>query len=435
MRSILMISLTALIAASGVAFALHRRAASSPTGVPHPCTIEVRGDGHFLNFLAKDVPVRHLAWAESEDFGVRYLQVATQNDHQFLYRIDAVAPPTRIELQRTEGLAEAFMRTASLHRVIRLLDGSILLHYVAEGLHADASLLSRVDPVSGRSIWHRRFPGNRSRFSITPQGATLLIHGTTPRFTCLRWVPSTQTAFEPTIEQVDPPEPALPVLDVLPLVDGNILISQGRMLYRGSRENGWQPLQTAPPSALHPRTSLGRITPSGSHVFWQPTPGTLYSLDPAVPSPATVPVELPVPSEPLDRFMLRLAGVDSEGRLWFDLQSPETIPTAQPLSMIPAESETGWKNESPTSGSEEELWKSHLARPLDRVYAWSQGSVQLRAITWSETIPLLGAPAELRATSLRLWPSQGIATTLEASPAWWIPLSSVLGKAPTPQPR
>lgn len=435
MRRILLISMTAVIAGSGLAVALRSRHSASPDAQAQPFRLEPCGEGHYLRLAAGEVPIRNLAWAESEDPGVRFLQMATQNDHQYLYRISVGAPPTRIELQRPEGLPETFLRTASLQRVLGLADGTLLLHFVSEGQQADASLISRVDPSTGRSLWHRRFPGNRSRSARTPKGSTLLLHGASPQLVCIRWMSSPASPFAPTIEQMDAPGGGIPLLDALPLMDGGLLACQGRTLHRWSRTNGWQVLYTAAAAAFYPSAGTARLAHVGHSVVWQPSPGSLYSVDPAAPSEAPVPVELPMPPEPLDRPLLRLAGSDAEGRLWFDLQRPEVLPSAEPPSRPEADSEVVWKADGLTSGMDPDALKGHLARPLDRVYAWVQGSPRLQTITWSEVLPTLGTPAELCGQGLRLHPAQGLAMTPEASPAWWTPLSTLLRKASAPQPR
>ncbi len=435
-KTFLLIAVTAL-GVSGIAVAVRLNQSAGSIHPLTPCTLEARGVGFLLTYRSGEIPIRNCSWAVSESPTLRYLHVITQNDHHFLYQVHESGTVQSSPILMPGDLPPSFIRTAVLKRTLPLPDGSLLLHLVSETQKERPSLLIRTASQSGAVLWYQRFPGTSSTISTGSGDKEWVLFGGSTALTHISGWNRGAALSAPAVRSIDPPAQAGEALDARALPDGSVIFSHTKGLSAWIPDRGWQEVLPTPvPVSTTPRT-LGALAYLGGRILWQPLPGTLYAVSRTAEAFSCIALDLPMTPQnlALDRSMLRLLGNDPEGALWFDLQAPPQIPQAPTAAPADGQEPTGWKDEQRQPAPDDEAWKAHLARPLDRIYWWAEGTSELKQLSWAEAQQALGQPLESRSTGLNLQPSQGIASSQEANPSWWVSLARLKRVQSAPQPK
>jgi len=184
----------------------------------------------------------------------------------------------------------------------------------------------------------------------------------------------------------------------------------------------------------------GALARAGSTLYWQPRPGQLDRLE---KDGSTAPIDLGKLAMPQghekDAALLRLAGADAKGRLWFTLATPDLTVAphpSQPATSVDPQSSAALQAMAAMNGSttspqaapalDPAAWMDYLKGGLDRVYVWDPATPGPRLVDWKARWAALGAPSDFPLPLARHLRPEGGALLLDLDTrAWWVPLDKL----------
>jgi hypothetical protein len=418
--------LTAGAAIAGLSWLARRQRVPAPVAGPAEpdlFTASPAGQGVLFRLQpAADQPLRSVRFLPALADGEVLAQVLTQTGDQLLGRFKDGRLAGTLRLQTPEDMPPAFFRFARLKDAAALGDGSLLLLY-GDGTGSDgAPWLMDVDGATQAVRWAVKAIG--SRIALEPGGRS-----------CLLWdsanLGRASWAKSPSFKALPLPD-GISVLDaVLPRPGGHMLLAHpgGIALLMGG---AWTLTPLPDPGELSFPGTSGVLAPSGDAVYWQPRPGQLSKVgaDGTITTVNLTQLVTPAGNE-RDLAMLRLAGSDSRGRLWFRLATPDfsvaphPVQADQPSAALQALAGSAASTPAPAP-FDPAPWMDYLKNGLDRVYVWDTRVATLELVDWKAKWPALGAPADFPLPLPRDLQPQGDALLLDLDTrAWWLPLDKL----------
>ncbi|HET6331557.1 MAG TPA: hypothetical protein VFF76_12280 [Holophagaceae bacterium] len=429
--------LTCIVAGAAVAglYSLARRdRASAPAQGPAEAalfTASPAGQGVLFRLQpASDQPLRAVRFLPALADGEVIAQVLTQTGDQLIGRFKDGQFAGTLRLQAPDGVPPAFFRFARLNAAAALDDGSLLLLYGDGTGGSGAPWLVDVDGATQAPRWAMKAAG--ARIALEPGGHS-----------CLLWDGTTLSRAswtrKPALMSLALPD-GVSVLDtVLPMPAGRTFLAHpgGLAIQAGG---AWALTPLPDPGELSFPGAAGVLAPRSDAVYWQPRPGQLSRIgaDGAITAINLAQLAPPAGHE-RDLAMLRLAGVDAHGRLWFRLATPDLSVAPHPTQTDPPSAAlqataamAGDAAVTPTSGTPTPApfnpapWMDYLKSGLDRAYVWDPKGSSLRLVDWKAEWPALGAPAGFPLPLPRDMQPQGGALLLGLDTrAWWLPLDKL----------
>ena len=386
-----------------------------------------QGSGDLLQLQpAADQPLRSVRFLPALKQGVVLTQVLTQTGDQMVGRFVAGTFEGTLRISLPEGVPGSFFRFARLQEASILQDGSLLLFYVDGTGSGDAAWLLDMDVESNSIRWTLKAAG--SHLAMEPSGQSCLLWGN-GMLSRASWTK------KPEFRPLDLPEGVTLMDAVLPMPDGVTLLAHpgGLAQFRGG---AWTLTPLPDPGPLAFPGAPGSLARVGTDAYWQPRPGQLTRI---VPDGSLAPIDLSTlslpPGHERDAAMLRLAGADAHGRLWFLMAtpdftiSPHPAEADQPSAALRATAAMAGKS-APTpepSPSDPTPWLDYLKGGLDRAYAWNPRDTAPRLVDWKTLWPSLGAPSDSSLPLPRnLQPAGGSLLIDMDTRAWWVPLDKIL---------
>jgi len=424
--------LTCIVAGAAVAglYALAKRdRAPAPTQGPAETalfTATPAGEGVLFRLQpASDQPLRAVRFLPALTDGEVIAQVLTQTGDQLIGRFKDGRFTGTLRLPTPEGVPPAFFRFARLSDAAALGDGSLLFLYGDGTGGSGAPWLVAMDGATQAPRWALKAAG--THIALEPGGHS-----------CLLWDGATLAraswSKKPALTALALPD-GISVLDaVLPMPGGRIFLAHPGGL--AIQANGAWALTPLPdPGELAFPGAAGVLAPGGDAVYWQPRPGQLSRIgtDGAVTAVDLDQLSVPAGHE-RDLALLRLAGADARGRLWFRLATPDFSVTPHPAqseqpsaALQAATALAGGAATAPAPPPFDAApWMDYLKGGLDRVYVWDPKGPTLRLVDWKAKWPALGAPADFPLPLPRDMQPQGGALLLDLDTrAWWLPLDKL----------
>lgn len=383
---------------------------------------------------AADQPLRSVRFLPALAGGEVLAQVLTQTGEQLLGQFKDGQFTGSLRLEIPEGAPAPFFRFARLLDAAVLEDGSFLLLYGDGAGGGSAPWLLSVDPAARATRWGLR--GSGARIALEPGGhACLLWDG--------RSLARATWGQKPALKPLALPGSVSVIDAVLPMPGGRILLAHPGGLAMG-KGGAWTLTPLPEPGDLAFPGAPGVLARSGESAYWQPRPGQLARIG---TDGVIAPVELSKLAAPggreRDLALLRLAGADARGALWFSLLTPDFTIAPHPAAAQPSgavqQPSAALQAAAAMAGSaalhpapdpapgpapfDPGPWMDYLKTGLDRVYAWNPSSSALRLVDWKARWPALGAPADLPLPLPRNLQPQGGALLEDLDTrAWWLPL-------------
>lgn len=369
-----------------------------------------------------DQPLRTVRFLPALADGGVLAQVLTQTGDQLIGRFKDGQFTGTIRPPVPDGMSPAFFRFARLQDAAALTDGSLLLLYGDGTGSGSPPWLMDVDAATQTARWALKVSG--TRIAMEPGGQS-----------CLLWDGHTLAraawSKKPSLTPIPLPE-GVAILDAaLAVPGGRILLAHPGGL--AVQANGdWTLTPLPDPGDLAFPGAPGALAPSSNAVYWQPRPGQLArigadgSISPVDLSKLTAPT-----GHERDLALLRLAGTDVRGRLWFVLATPDFTVTPHPAeadqpsaALQAAAAMAGGPAPAPaTAAFDPEPWMDYLKGGLDRAYVWDPAASSLRLVDWKAEWAALGAPAGFTLPLPRNMQPKGGALLLDQDTrAWWLPL-------------
>lgn len=381
------------------------------------------GSGAVLTLQpSADQPLRTVRFLPALSDGEVLVQVLTQTGDQIIGRFKGGRFTGTIHPPLPEGMSSAFFRFARLQDAAPLADGSLLLLYGDGTGSGSPPWLMDLDTATQTARWALKVSGVRIAMEAGGQS-------------CLLWDSHTLARADwnskPSLAPIPLPD-GVTVLDaVLALPDGRILLAHPGGL-AAQAEGDWTLTPLPDPGDLAFPGAPGALAPSGDAAYWQPRPGQLARIG---PDGSITPVDLSKLAAPAghakDLALLRLAGADARGRLWFVLATPDftvaprPMGTDQPSAALQAAAAlTGAPLPAPASPAfDPGPWMDYLKGGLDRAYGWDPATSSPRLVDWKADWATLGAPAGFTLPLPRNMQPKGGALLLDQDTrAWWLPL-------------
>lgn len=419
--------LTCIVAGAAVAglYALAKRdRAPAPAQGPAETalfTAAPAGEGALFRLQpASDQPLRAVRFLPALADGEVIAQVLTQTGDQLIGRFRDGRFTGTLRLQTPDGVPPAFFRFARLSSAAALDDGSLLLLYGDGTGGSGAPWLVALDGATQTPRWALKASG--AHIALEPRGQS-----------CLLWdgtsLARASWSRKPSLTALALPD-GISVLDtVLPVAGGRIFLAHpgGLAVQTGG---AWTLTPLPDPGGLAFPGAAGVLAPSGDAVYWQPRPGQLSRIgaDGAVSAINLGQLAAPAGRE-RDLALLRLAGADPRGRLWFRLATPDLsvaphpAQADQPSAALQAAAAMAGSAAAAPEPFDPAPWMDYLKSGLDRVYVWDPKGPSLRLVDWKAKWPALGAPADFPLPLPRDMQPQGGALLLDLDTrAWWLPL-------------
>ena len=335
-----------LLLALGLGLGTWRLARREPPAAPPedlsvPFAVQPAGPGQLIQYRDADVPLRALRWLPPMPGGTLAAQVLSQNDRQRVALFRDGRFTSFLLVLKPVGVNQGFWRFAVLADASLGPDGTLYLLYQAGDVGStEPPLLVALDPASQQVRWTWRGTCARMALAPGPDPALFLYGGSSPVQRFALAGPPGGTA--PVPKSIDLPPEVAGIDQLLPTGSWSFLAvhRDGLSAYRG--KGGWT--HTAAPAA--PAVPCQDCKPClalvGRTLWWQPAPGTLFKvrLDGTVVAPwnGQIPADDPFAR---DESLLRLAGADPDGGLWFMLATPVYAPPGGPVAPSPAGSSGG----------------------------------------------------------------------------------------------
>jgi hypothetical protein len=421
--------LTCIVAGAAVAglYSLAKRdRATAPAQGPAETalfTATPAGEGALFRLQpASDQPLRAVRFLPALADGEVIAQVLTQTGDQLIGRFKEGRFIGTLRLPTPNGVPPAFFRFARLSDAAALDDGSLLLLYGDGTGGSGAPWLVAVDGATQTPRWALKAAG--AHIALEPDShSCLLWDGTT--LSRASW------AKKPALTTLAMPN-GVSVLDtVLSRTGGRIYLAHpgGLALQTGG---AWTLTPLPDPGALSFPGAAGVLAASNDAVYWQPRPGQLARIgtDGAVAAINLNQLATPVGHE-RDLALLRLAGADARGRLWFRLATPDFSVASHPAQADPPsaalQATAAMAGDAAVIATPAPFdpapWMDYLKSGLDRAYVWDPKGSSLRLVDWKARWPALGAPADFPLPLPRDMQPQGGALLLDLDTrAWWLPL-------------
>ncbi len=402
MKRILLAAGVAVLAGGGLWMALRR----APTGTlldepASPFKVETAPPGWRVAFADGRLALRALRWLTPHQPGLLVAQVQTQSDRQQVTVFREGAAPADLMVPRPQGVGEGYWRFARLEDARVLPDGSVLLLYLP-GQAGDPSLAVCAEPGAGEARWSVRGTFTRMDLGGGAEGAVFLYGQAGP---VLR-VPVPGAGKRPAPREIELPPEAPSVDALLATGPSSFLAATPSGLSAWSAAKGWSHVAGPAERGLPCAEWRGSVVQAGRRFWWQAVPGRVAEVarDGSViedVEPGPLPAEDPFAR---DGRLLRLAGGDDKGRLWFAPAKPA----------VPADADPGGE------------WAAWLAAGLDRVYRWDPAREGLERLAWGQAWSLVRPPQDIPPGAPRLDPASG-SLLLEGPPGavWWAPLTAL----------
>ena len=445
MRKALLVSTVALALIGGGLWLSMRRQPSGTilADTPGAFRVEPAGAGLSIQLQDPQIPLRALRWLGPLRGGLLAAQVLTQSDRQqVVFFRDGQSIGEALVL-KPFGISEGFWRFAALREVVELPGGEAALLYApGETGSTEPAVVIAVDMAHGEARWTHRGAFARIVLADGSDPALLCFGGSSPIQRLALHAASGgeagRTGPNAAAKNLELP-PEVPVVeDLLPTGGATFLVShpKGLSAYRGSK--GWThgpaPEDKGVPAAAW-RSSLVR---GGKAIWWQPWPGQVLSVHADGTGQAAWELEEADGSDPLapDRQLLRLAGADADGTLWFSLArpAPPEAPVPPPQAAAPAPvapalpAQPPIGPETPASPQAAPVdWAAYQAKGLDRIYRWHPHDQHLEQLIWSQTWLGLKPPPDLAppGPDQVLHPESGALLIEGARGSWWLPLKAL----------
>ena len=432
MKRPLPLVLTLLVAAGGAAslYTLGKRnRVAAPAQGPTEAALfsaAPSGSGVLFSLNAETTqPLRSLHYLLVQGSDEVLAQALTQTGDQLIGRFQGGAFTGTLRLAAPDGAPAAFFRFARLQDAARMQDGSLLLLFT-DGTGGSASpWLVAADPASGEPRWALKGAG--SHLTMARDGKS-----------CLTW---DGASLGRAVWNGTPGFKALPLPDGVSVVDavvsepdGAILLAHPGGIARFA-DKAWSAAPLPEPGALAFPGVPSTLALAGGTAFWQPRPGQLARI--SEDGSATT-VDLSTWALPKghaqDAALLRLAGADAKGRLWFTLMTPDLTVAAhpvdetQPSAALQAMAALNGSTPAAPAPSEKPVfdsaaWADYLKSGLDRAYVWDPSNATPRLLDWKTRWPGLGAPQDFPMPLPRhLHPEDGAVLEELGTRAWWAPL-------------
>lgn len=419
-------------AAAGLYSLGKRQRGQAPTTIPVTgalFTATPSGTGALFQLhAAADQPLRSVHFLPALSDGEVLAQVLTQTGDQLIGQFEDGAFEGTLRLQIPEDAPQAFFRFANLEDAAVLPDRTLLLLYTDGTGGGGAPWLVAVGP-GGATRWSLKGVG--TRIALEPSGKSCLLWDAA-NLGRVTWSGAASFKGLPLPDGVS-------VLDaVLPLTGGRMMLTHpgGLAVLTGG---AWTLTPLPDPNDLSFPGSLGVLAPVGDAVYWQPRPGQLVKV---AADGTTAPVDLSKFAAPTgherDLALLRLAGSDHRGRLWFRLATPDltvaphAVAVDAPSPALAAAAALTGSSPVPTPTPEAPApfdpgpWMDYLKDGLDRVYVWDPKANALTLVDWKARWAALGAPSDFTLPLPRNLQPQGGALLLDLDTrAWWLPLDKV----------
>lgn len=439
MKKILLASSVALLLIGGGLWLSTRR---QPTGTmladaPGAFRAEAAGAGTTLTLQDPQIPLRALRWLGPFRGGLLAAQVLTQSDRQQVAFFREGQPAGEILVVKPFGLSEGFWRFAVLKEVVELPGGEAALLYApGDAGSAEPAVIVAADMAHGEVRWTHRGAFSRMVLTEGADPALLCYGGASPvqrlPLAAARGGEAGRTGPNAAAKSLELPPEVPAVEDLLPTGGATFLVAhpKGLSAYRGSK--GWT--HAAAPEDKGVPTSGWRsvLVRAGKTIWWQPWPGQLLSVRADGSDASAWELEEPEEGDPLgpDRHLLRLAGADAEGALWFTLAKPAPpvatapVPPAPPAPADPAPAPTVAPAEAAAAPMD---WAAYQAKGLDRVYRWHPHRSRLEALAWSQVWAGLRPPLDLAqlGPDQVLHPESGALLIEGARGSWLLPLKAL----------
>ena len=430
MLSWILILMGAAAAIAGLyALGKRNRVAAPNQGPAEPALFEAAaaGAGNLLSLNPSSTqPLRSVRYLAAQGGGGILAQALTQTGDQMIGRFEDGRFTDLLRLPLPEGVPSGFFRFARLADAANLNDGSLLLLFTDGTGSGAAPWLLDTDARTGETRWALKATG--SRLAMEPGGAA-----------CLLWgggaLGRASWAKSPAFKPLPMPEGVTVLDDVRPLPGGTVLAAHPGGLARLAG-GAWTNTPLPDPDALSFPGTPGALAMTDPSPYWQPRPGQLERL--ASDGTAT-PVDLTKLALPAgrekDAALLRLAGSDAEGRLWFTLATPDLTVAPHPASAQPSAALQAMAALSASAAPIQPEkpafdpvgWMDYLKGGLDRVYVWDPKGSAPRLLDWKARWPGLGAPSDFPLPLLRdLHPEAGAMLQDLDTRAWWVPMDRLL---------
>ena len=429
MKRALPLVLTLIVAGAAAAgiYALARRhRVDAPVQGPSEAALfkAAPAGAGFLFSLNGDAtqPLRSLRYVLVQGSNEALAQALTQTGDQLIGRFQDGSFAGTLRLPAPENAPSAFFRFARLQDAARMADGSLLLLYTDGAGGSAAPWLVAVDGATGQSRWALKASGGH--LAMEPGGAS-----------CLLWDGTSMARATwkgaPDLTPLPLPDGVSVVDALLPLKGSVLLVHPGGLArYAGG---AWSTTPLPDPGPLSFPGMAGAVTATG---YWQPRPGQLARIE-ADGSVSAVDLSkwtMPKGHEQ-DAALLRLAGADAKGRLWFTLASPDlTVASEPPAAPEPSAALQAMAalngSAAPPPPEPPKLdpaaWITYLKGGLDRVYIWDPATAAPRLLDWKARWPSCGAPADFPMPLPRhLHPESGALMQELGTRAWWMPLDKL----------
>jgi hypothetical protein len=444
-------------------------------------TVAPSGAGRFIKYQDNRTPLRAFRWVAPRADGFLAAQVLGQNDRQRVALFRDGTFRNLLLVLKPQGVDEGFWRSADLRDAVPAPGGLLVLGYQAGDAAREEPLVVGVDEATQQVRWTWRGPFQRMVLAAGTEQALYLYGGKEPiQRLPLAARPGAAPAA-PVAERLDLPPEVPEVDDLLPTGPGAFLAAHpgGLSYYRAGQ--GWThyPVPGGDPGV----PCVGwksALAAAGRGAWWQPSSGTLVRVrwDGRMVSQWQGP-SLPDDPWSRDARLLRLAGADAEGNLWFDLATPAPGPAAPepappgpappgpaapgpaaPGPAAPGPAAPGPATPGPAApgpaapgpaataagtpgapGAQapapEEDWGAYAAQGLDRIYRWHPGDRALWRLSLGQAWAGLNPPPELAppAPAAALAPRAGVLLAESGRSAWWLPLAALPLAPATGQPR
>jgi len=341
--------------------------------------------------------LRAMRWLTPRQPGVLVAQAQTQSDRQMVTLLREGAAPLDLQVARPQGVGEGFWRLAKLEDARVQGDGSVLLLYLP-GAGAEPSLLLCAAPGEAEARW--TFRGAFERMATS--GSVAFLYGTkTP---VLR-LPLAGAGKRPAAREIELPPEAPALDDLLATGAESFLAAAPGGLACWKAGQGWTFHPGPEDRGLPCAGWRGALAQAGRTCWWQAAPGKVAE----VARDGSLVEEREIPTAPegedlaRDARLLRLAGADPGGRLWFTLAAPA----------VPAEADP------------EGAWAAFAAKGLGRAYRWEPAKGRLERLEWTSVWTTLRPPQGVEPGAPRLDPASNALLLEGTGAAWWLPLGSL----------
>lgn len=399
-RALVVAAVVLALAGGGLALALRRAPAGTLLDEPaSPFALEAAPPGWRAAFVDGRATLRAMRWLTPRQPGVLVAQAQTQSDRQLVTLLREGAAPVDLQVARPQGVGEGFWRLAKLEDARVQADGSVLLLYTAS-TGAETSLLLCVAPGEAEARW--TFRGAFDRMAAGASGAVAFLYAA--KGPVLR-LPIAGSGKRPSPREIELPPEVAALDDLLATGPDSFLAAGPAGLASWQAGKDWTFHPGPEDRGLPCAGWRGTLARAGRAFWWQAAPGKVVEVarDGSAVEEREIAAGAEDPDLARDGRLLRLAGADPGGRLWFTLATPA----------VPAEADP------------EGAWAAYAARGLARVYRWEPAKGVLERMEWASAWTSLRPPQGVEPGAPRLDPASGALLLEGSGAAWWLPLGAL----------